>query len=135
MFPYFFKAFFNHRMDAAPPAPHVVERFAFAAPARLQGAAYARAPSGWANAVTDSVSGRVWAGMITCPAHIAFLHVCPLRKCVVIGCRVPRDSEGNRTLPPIIVTYVIDSSGNLKSPKSQCTFLTNKGSVSYSCIV
>jgi len=56
---------------------HYILRFAFTTPARLQGAAYARVPSGWANAATDSVSGRVWAGMTSCPANNALLHALP----------------------------------------------------------
>src|SRR5690554_7806751 len=68
----------------------------------LTGSRLCPGPFGWANAATDSVSGRVWAETTSCPAYKDILHACPLCKCVVIGCRVPRYSEGNRMLSPQI---------------------------------
>ena len=44
----------------------------------LTGSRLCPGPFGWANAATGSVSGRVWAGMTSCPAHRASLHALPL---------------------------------------------------------
>jgi len=62
----------------------------------LTGSRLCPGPSGWANAATDSVSGRVWAGMTTCPTHYAFLHACPLCKCVVMCSAVTLYSEATK---------------------------------------
>ena len=84
-------------------ALHFRERFAFATPTRLQEAAYARVPSGRANAATDSVSGRVWAAMTSCASYNALLHALPPVQMRCYRMSVPRYSEGNRMLPPQIL--------------------------------
>ncbi len=68
----------------------------------LTGSRLCPGPSGWANAATGSVSGRVWAEMTSCPAHRAFLHACSLCKCVVMRRRKPRYSECDRMSCPQI---------------------------------
>ena len=43
----------------------------------LTGSRLCPGPFGWANAATDSVSGRVWAEMTSCSTHIALLSALP----------------------------------------------------------
>src|SRR5690554_5222717 len=68
----------------------------------LTGSRLCPGPFGWADAATDSVSGRVWAGMTSCPAHKGILHACPLCKCVVMRRRKPRYSACDRMSHPQI---------------------------------
>ena len=55
----------------------------------LTGSRLCPGPSGWANAATDSVSGRVWAGMTSCPAHRAILHAFPLCNALLYAVESP----------------------------------------------
>jgi len=74
----------------------------------LTGSRLCPGPFGWANAATDSVSGRVWAETTSCPARRALHLACPLCKCVVTWWTGPREARGRhgcRTPKPLTMPF------------------------------